>query len=134
MSKAHVTVDRMGSGGGSVALGKVHAALDRLEKAAPPAHHLHLGGGGAGAAAEKSHLHLRGGTSSGSLTSAAQRSARLALLSMVMLILQGTALSIALRYSRVKAGTPYLGSVSVLLTEARPGLPPERPAPPLLAR
>ncbi|GAB4823747.1 hypothetical protein N2152v2_010793 [Parachlorella kessleri] len=36
---------------------------------------------------------------------------------MVLLVLQGTSLSLALRYSRVKPGTPYLGSVSVLLTE-----------------
>lgn len=52
-----------------------------------------------------------------SLSSAANRSLRLALLSMLLLIIQGTTLSIALRFSRVKAGTPYLASVSVLITE-----------------
>jgi hypothetical protein len=51
------------------------------------------------------------------LNSAAQRSARLALLSMLLLVLQGTSLSLALRFSRIKPGTPYLASVSVLLTE-----------------
>lgn len=42
----------------------------------------------------------------------AQRSSRYALLSMALLVLQGTCLSIALRYSRTRAGTPYLASVS----------------------
>lgn len=45
---------------------------------------------------------LQGSTAS--LASVQLRSTRLALLSMLMLIVQGTALSILLRYSRVKAG------------------------------
>ncbi|KAL6774374.1 hypothetical protein ACKKBG_A24760 [Auxenochlorella protothecoides x Auxenochlorella symbiontica] len=40
-----------------------------------------------------------------------------AVVSMVLLIAQSTALSIMLRLSRVKSGTPYLASVSVVLTE-----------------
>ena len=42
----------------------------------------------------------------------AQRSSRYALLSMALLVVQGTCLSIALRYSRTRAGIPYLASVS----------------------
>lgn len=42
----------------------------------------------------------------------AQRSSRYALLSMLLLVFQGTCLSIALRYSRTRTGTPYLASVS----------------------
>lgn len=41
-----------------------------------------------------------------------RRDGRLALLSMLLLVFQGTALSIMLRYSRARAGTPYLASVS----------------------
>jgi UDP-sugar transporter A1/2/3 len=46
-----------------------------------------------------------------------RRNSRLAMLSMLLLVFQGTALSIMLRYSRARAGTPYLASVSVILTE-----------------
>lgn len=75
-----------------------HATLEKLERA-------RLNGSAANGA-EKGQLHLRSAAqgSVSSLTSAAQRGARLALLSMFLLVLQGTALSIALRYSRVKAG------------------------------
>lgn len=41
-----------------------------------------------------------------------RRNSRLALLSMLLLVFQGTALSIMLRYSRARAGAPYLASVS----------------------
>ncbi len=41
-----------------------------------------------------------------------RRNSRLAMLSMLLLVFQGTALSIMLRYSRARAGTPYLASVS----------------------
>lgn len=41
-----------------------------------------------------------------------RRNSRLALLSMLLLVFQGTALSIMLRYSRARAGQPYLASVS----------------------
>eukprot|EP00887_Chlorella_sp_A99_P000565 scaffold17.g565.t1 len=47
---------------------------------------------------------------------------RLALLSMLLLVLQGTALAVALRQSRLRGGpgqrAPYLASVSVAVTEA----------------
>ncbi|KAI3431683.1 hypothetical protein D9Q98_004729 [Chlorella vulgaris] len=46
-----------------------------------------------------------------------RRNGRLALLSMLLLVFQGTALSIMLRYSRARAGQAYLASVSVILTE-----------------
>lgn len=46
------------------------------------------------------------------------RNSKYAIMSMIMLVLQGTALSITLRFSRVKVGTPYLASVSVFFTEA----------------
>lgn len=41
-----------------------------------------------------------------------RRNGRLALLSMLLLVFQGTALSIMLRYSRAREGQPYLASVS----------------------
>jgi hypothetical protein len=41
-----------------------------------------------------------------------RRNGRLALLSMLLLVFQGTALSIMLRYSRARAGQAYLASVS----------------------
>ena len=43
---------------------------------------------------------------------ATRRNSRIALLSMLLLVFQGTALSIMLRYSRARAGQPYLASVS----------------------
>eukprot|EP00884_Botryococcus_braunii_P008887 jgi/Botrbrau1/179/Bobra.0022s0159.2 len=43
--------------------------------------------------------------------------ARLGLLSMALLVFQGTALSLTLRYSRTRAGRPYLASVAVIYTE-----------------
>ena len=46
-----------------------------------------------------------------------RRNSRLAMLSMLLLVFQGTALSIMLRYSRARAGTPYLASVSGELGE-----------------
>ncbi|PSC68753.1 UDP-N-acetylglucosamine transporter-like [Micractinium conductrix] len=48
---------------------------------------------------------------------ATRRNSRIALLSMLLLVFQGTALSIMLRYSRARAGQPYLASVSVIFTE-----------------
>ena len=63
---------------------------------------------------------------------------RLALLAMVLLVFQGTALSIALRYSRIKPGRPYLASVSgergvqrvARASERRSGSPLPPPPPP----
>ncbi|CAK0773250.1 hypothetical protein CVIRNUC_004045 [Coccomyxa viridis] len=45
------------------------------------------------------------------------REGQLGILSMVMLIFQGTALSLTLRFSRTRAGTQYLASVAVIWTE-----------------
>ncbi|KAL4519272.1 hypothetical protein Ndes2526A_g00366 [Nannochloris sp. 'desiccata'] len=47
-----------------------------------------------------------------------RRHASYALLSMLLLILQGTVLSIVLRYSRIKAGRRYLPSVAVFISES----------------
>ncbi|KAL0037192.1 hypothetical protein WJX79_005016 [Trebouxia sp. C0005] len=45
------------------------------------------------------------------------KDAQLGILSMVLLIFQGTALSLILRYSRTGIGPPYLASVAVIWTE-----------------
>ena len=46
------------------------------------------------------------------------RDMQLGILSMFLLVFQGTALALTLRYSRAKAETPYLPSVAVIWTEA----------------
>lgn len=57
---------------------------------------------------------LNGGTKSALLS----RDTQLGILSMFLLVFQGTALALTLRYSRAKAETPYLPSVAVIWTEA----------------
>lgn len=58
------------------------------------------------------------GTNGGSKSALLSRDTQLGILSMFLLVFQGTALALTLRYSRAKADTPYLPSVAVIWTEA----------------
>ncbi len=65
------------------------------------------------------HLPLYNGATPKVLSSSLlSRDAQLGILSMFLLVFQGTALALTLRYSRAKAETPYLPSVAVIWTEA----------------
>lgn len=65
-----------------------------------------------GRSAGKARAGAAGGSSTPATPATLRRNSRLALLSMLLLVFQGTALSIMLRYSRARAGQPYLASVS----------------------
>ncbi|KAL4440038.1 hypothetical protein ABPG75_003039 [Micractinium tetrahymenae] len=71
-----------------------------------------------GRAAGRARAAAAAGGGSPATPATLRRNSRLALLSMLLLVFQGTALSIMLRYSRARAGQPYLASVSVIFTEA----------------
>lgn len=66
----------------------------------------------AGRPAGKARAGAAAGSGSPATPATLRRNSRLALLSMLLLVFQGTALSIMLRYSRARAGQPYLASVS----------------------
>ncbi|KAK9809147.1 hypothetical protein WJX72_010196 [[Myrmecia] bisecta] len=60
---------------------------------------------------------VKGGSSPMAIKMLRSREARLGIFSMLLLVFQGTALSLTLRYSRVQEGPRYLASVAVIYTE-----------------
>jgi UDP-sugar transporter A1/2/3 len=90
---------------------KAKLSLD-LEPTFKPTALAHLGGGASSSGAGGD------GDQTPRTPKTTRRHATYALLSMLLLILQGTVLSIVLRYSRIKKGRRYLPSVAVFVSES----------------